>query len=245
MELKQRSKRMAAHGTRRINRTFMELKLTGKTDRRARMSVSIEPLWNWNQVEAVDPQTRPDVSIEPLWNWNEQTTTLKVGQSSINRTFMELKLRLTVPTRGTSAYQSNLYGIETSSAFDAFLCLCVSIEPLWNWNDSNISRKGIRTRVSIEPLWNWNKNIQDIDNLVRLVSIEPLWNWNQVQGHRRAHRRLRINRTFMELKRGCFGGCLAGLLVSIEPLWNWNQTDGCSCGQMPGYQSNLYGIETI
>ena len=52
---------------------------------------------------------------------------------SINRTFMELKLRLFVYSYDWWLYQSNLYGIETES--DAAPSTDegqVSIEPLWN-----------------------------------------------------------------------------------------------------------------
>ena len=83
---------------------------------RRRQRVSIEPLWNWNgslrrsarlissrinrtfmelkQTCARCIRQSLAVSIEPLWNWNDSKAHTLGALLCINRTFMELKLRV-------------------------------------------------------------------------------------------------------------------------------------------------------
>ena len=75
-----------------INRTFMELKRTKFNGYTLGISVSIEPLWNWNGKALFIHSCIICVSIEPLWNWNFVSPILYDEVSCINRTFMELKL---------------------------------------------------------------------------------------------------------------------------------------------------------
>ena len=84
-------KRQQGGGHRRLNRTFMELKLAQYEERlvvvclnRTFMElkhvnylafssdsfVLIEPLWNWNKSSSTHVGTLTPVLIEPLWNWN-------------------------------------------------------------------------------------------------------------------------------------------------------------------------------
>ena len=77
----------------RLNRTFMELKPIVISIFSVNQPVLIEPLWNWNKsIKSVAEQVR-GVLIEPLWNWNWLRELRRQVPESLNRTFMELKLR--------------------------------------------------------------------------------------------------------------------------------------------------------
>ena len=137
----------------------MELKLFIDIIRKTAVTVSIEPLWNWNAKAGAEEGQEQSVSIEPLWNWNYQWQWLLVLVKRINRTFMELKCCKKVVDRIIRRYQSNLYGIEIPLKIQKHPCFpTVSIEPLWNWNHWGTSVGGKTKKVSIEPLWNWNSN---------------------------------------------------------------------------------------
>ena len=75
--------------------------------------------------------------------------------------------------------------------------------------------------VLIVPLWNWNFVLVESFSFHKRVLIVPLWNWNraQVRAQTRAHC---SNRTFMELKFGCWCRFPQWPWVLIVPLWNWN-----------------------
>ena len=81
-----------AHLPQGLNRTFMELKLHKHTKINNIIKVLIEPLWNWNKTTYDEGHNPYNVLIEPLWNWNNDDLKLiDRVQSSLNRTFMELK----------------------------------------------------------------------------------------------------------------------------------------------------------
>ena len=74
------------------------------------------------------------------------------------------------------------------------------IEPVWNWNEPEESRKESRKELLIEPVWNWNAAIDTIcDDLLKLL-IEPVWNWNIEIAAWNAGYPGAFNRTSMELK---------------------------------------------
>ena len=130
-----------------------------------------------------------------------------------------------------------------------------------------VLREEAQAHVSIEPLWNWNNTFPRRITFTRLVSIEPLWNWNHKEVNPLCAAE-RINRTFMELKFGTSSALANNAAVSIEPLWNWNslfvsyQKERNFCinrtfmelkyrsfkythSMKRRYQSNLYGIEIL
>ena len=187
-----------------------------------RFTVSIEPLWNWNEhIQDIDNLVRLyqsnlyGIETMPCWIclprsvsinrtfmelkrcWHDGSTCRRLG---INRTFMELKRYRECPQLVASS---------------------VSIEPLWNWNratntalliddvyQSNLYgietvSRDMRRRNSPE----YQSNLYGIETSYSLgklnhtskVSIEPLWNWNDVAPYIVAFT-VGINRTFMELK---------------------------------------------
>ena len=112
MELKCRCLQSWATMVFRLNRTFMELKSNCYPNKGTAERVLIEPLWNWNLINAWCRDTdnclnrtfmelkleetewgkpHQTVLIEPLWNWNSGFTVLIWSASCLNRTFMELK----------------------------------------------------------------------------------------------------------------------------------------------------------
>ena len=92
----------------------MELKRKKVAFRKIKSIVLIEPLWNWNIIGFLEQRKNGRVLIEPLWNWNYWIDwSIVKNQNCLNRTFMELKLRLDV---------------------EEAIRRLVLIEPLWNWN---------------------------------------------------------------------------------------------------------------
>ena len=144
-----------------------------------KMTVLIEPLWNWNQRGVITPCKVQRVLIEPLWNWNVLTGERGVPEDiSLNRTFMELKRRS--------------YGNSPSGP-------SVLIEPLWNWNRKHWPIWYAPMRVLIEPLWNWNttegRGLLLTDSLNRTFMELKLQTMTALSPPS-----LGLNRTFMELK---------------------------------------------
>ena len=92
MELKHDAE-VASNCPKCLNRTFMELKRNSVLPLSPRLNVLIAPLWNWNSVTCPTVTTSRRVLIAPLWNWNEFCGCKEKLQGSLNRTFMELKLR--------------------------------------------------------------------------------------------------------------------------------------------------------
>ena len=119
------------------NRTFMELKLVERVEKPWWQGVLIVPLWNWNSGQETLLCVLQQVLIVPLWNWNNpihKDICNLLGSS--NRTFMELKLAISLPLSALMA--------------------SVLIVPLWNWNTQLIWMLAFAGLVLIVPLWNWN-----------------------------------------------------------------------------------------
>ena len=161
--------------------------------------------------------------------------------SSLNRTFVELKLKHNI-------HINNRYA--------------VLIEPLWNWNRHDprntgqrraslnrtfVELKQVKLRahqgrhhslnrtfvelklwgsihgarimqpVLIEPLWNWNFVRRRYHAPRNKVLIEPLWNWNWIGSGQNKMKNNSLNRTFVELK-------LVSLLLELWHLFSLNRT---------------------
>ena len=101
-----------------------------------RRQLSIVPYWNWNTTPILKSHATPKLSIVPYWNWNIsfmgvlsnagfsqsyligiETTyapPCRCNAHSLNRTLLELKLRLRSPLSASGCSQSYLIGIETA-----------------------------------------------------------------------------------------------------------------------------------
>ena len=182
-----------------FNRTFMELKVDGGIwirhgEEFQSHLYGIESVLPFNKLKSLL------VSIAPLWNWKDYRERFKAEYIRFNRTFMELKVPITIIIRCP---------------------ITVSIAPLWNWKTNlndvidiilagfnrtfmELKEKKRRKKypsmeVSIAPLWNWKRRQEE--RLVEqelfqshLYGIESLY-WNDEELADDG-----FNRTFMELK---------------------------------------------
>ena len=251
----------------RINRTFMELKHVNIMDVTSNVTVSIEPLWNWNAYPVVSHVCTQRVSIEPLWNWNRNTESI---------------------FRMIASYQSNLYGIETClRSHDRPTGETVSIEPLWNWNQqftlfvvglhryqSNLYGIETQQRAAYSgTLDQYQSNLYGIETRGRSGGVPCAVRINRTfmelkppKTHRFSASSKCINRTFMELKPSSRDvsmytyGSINRTFMELKHMLSFlvhtsltciNRTfmelkrefGGCPlAGDL--YQSNLYGIET-
>ena len=188
-----------------------------------------------------------NVSIVPLWNWNDDKAVAEYKEYlRFNRTFMELKFKISLVSNGVFMFQSYLYGIEINSRRFPEMPLARFQSYLYGIEILEMRAFGNLIRVSIVPLWNWNGNttytwltcagkfqsyLYGIEIVVSCCAL--------------TYSTFGFNRTFMELKcwwlysepvMVVFQSYLYGIemahhnrssihrpLVSIVPLWNWNK----------------------
>ena len=182
-----------------INRTFMELKLSQLAST-VHCDVYQSNLYGIETIIVTWGVVTISVSIEPLWNWNLLNAIGTIGGARINRTFMELK-HTTIGEQAGKGYSINRTFMElkheliSKGEFIGY----VSIEPLWNWN-----RYTFEYKVGHDCI---NRTFMELKLYEKslawrspAVSIEPLWNWNVDASAFSQIASARINRTFMELK---------------------------------------------
>ena len=136
---------------------------------------------------------------------------------------MELKRAWLSSLQLVVLYQSNLYGIETAKQTDGnAFAACI------NRTFMELKRKcPEQTRSHISGI---NRTFMEL----------KLRTQTEQDAQKRG-----INRTFMELKLTDDRRNRQTKTVSIEPLWNWNSPNSTIQDWTVGYQSNLYGIETL
>ena len=150
------------------NRTFMELKLWYSSSKSLGTTVLIVPLWNWNPLATVKPKYWDIVLIVPLWNWNPCVRlTMIANPPCSNRTFMELKQWWAI-VGARSGAGSNRTFMELKRAYrpEAGQGSGVLIVPLWNWNNSEVTRyfmtrRSNRTFMELKPSLGANPNLLD------------------------------------------------------------------------------------
>ena len=98
--------------------------------------VLIAPLWNWNGDGGRHIGELIVVLIAPLWNWNSYNATVcRFGHRS-NRTFMELKSKITsLLSSATSSSNRTFMELKCLNTIGSPNFRSVLIAPLWNWYD--------------------------------------------------------------------------------------------------------------
>ena len=127
----------------RSNRTFMELKYEQRIEGQTacfcsnRTFMELKYIWAFQMIQIWEL-----VLIVPLWNWNNVGAVNEKPLLCSNRTFMELKL-LKIMRRASQRQSSNRTFMELkygSACLDSTSLQYVLIVPLWNWNRWRVSR---------------------------------------------------------------------------------------------------------
>ena len=100
------------------------------------LKVLIVPLWNWNKFCRYMLRLEVPVLIVPLWNWNEfMGGAPKPPFFCSNRTFMELKWRITLwDNRRFKSSNRTFMELKYMNSRIITWSSPVLIVPLWNWN---------------------------------------------------------------------------------------------------------------